>query len=331
MRIHLAAALGSDLTALMRLRAEFSTHTLTDDPQTADLILFLGNPTHQPHLLLDHPLYRDHPAKCAIYSEDDEYLPLLPGVYCSPRSDRHTRAGRVVAWSYVSANGRFSNPFIATESSAQKSLLFSFQGGSTSLLRKRMYRLKWNRADVLIEDTSTYEHWKPGGPQHEDRQRAYAATIAASHFVLCPRGAGTGSFRLFEVMKAGVAPVLISDNYDLPPGVPWETFLLRIPEKEIRRLPQLLEPHLRSSAERGRLARQAWLDHFAPEREFNAIVTLADATLHHGPPDEFTFRQQQHSIIFRAALRRSLRSTARAAILRALKFLGLKSPYRLNR
>jgi hypothetical protein len=331
MKTHLAAAQESDLTALMRLRAEHSVHTLTDDPQSADLILFLGNPTRQPNLLLNHPLYREFPAKSAIFSEDDEYLPLLPGVYCSPRSDQHTRAGRVVAWSYVSANSRFSNPFIATESPTQKSLLFSFQGGSTSLLRKRMYRLKFNRAAVLIEDSSAYEHWNPDGTEREQRQRAYAATIAASHFVLCPRGAGSGSFRLFEVMKAGVAPVLISDAYVLPPDVPWETFLLRIPEKEIRRLPQLLEPHLRTSAERGRLARQAWLDYFAPEREFDSIVTLAAATLHHGPPAESTFRQQQRSIIFRAALRRSLRRKARAIILRMLKLLGLKSPYRLNR
>jgi hypothetical protein len=330
MKIHLAAPQDSDLTALMRLRADQSIHTLTDDPQAADLILFLGNPTHQPHLLLDHPLYREFPAKSAIYSEDDEYLPLLPGVYCSPRNDQNTRAGRIVAWSYVSANGSFSNPYIVA-GSAQKSMLFSFQGGSTSLLRKRMYRLKFNRADILIEDSSAYQHWNPGGPQHEDRQRAYAATIAASHFVLCPRGAGTGSFRLFEVMKAGVAPVLISDDYLLPPGVPWESFLLRVPEKEISRLPELLEPHLSTSAERGRLARQAWLQHFAPEREFDTVVALAAATLHHGPPAESTFRRQQRSIIFRAALRRSLRSKARAAILQILRFFHLKPPYRLNR
>ncbi len=330
MQILLAAAQDSDLMALMRERATHSTHTLTDDAQSAALILFLGNPTHQPQLLLDHPLYRGFPDKCAVYSEDDEYLPLLPGVYCSPRNDRNTRSGRVFSWSYASAGGRFSNPYIAS-ADAQKTLLFSFQGGSTSILRKRMYRLKFDRPDVLIEDTSTYQHWNPTGPDHHRRQQLYAETIAASHFVLCPRGAGTGSFRLFDVMKAGVVPVLISDDYALPPHVPWDTFLLRIPEREIRRLPQLLEPYRESSAERGRLARQAWLDHFAPEHEFDAIVDLAAASLHHGPPAESAVRAGRRSMILRASLRRQLRSAARTAILKTLRALRLKTPYRLNR
>jgi hypothetical protein len=330
MKIRLAAAQESDLTALMHLRAGQSTHTLTDDPHAADLILFLGNPTHQPHLLLNHPLYRAHPEKSAIYSEDDEYLPLLPGVYCSASIDQHSRSGRTFTWSYASANGRIGNPYIA-QTSTEKSLLFSFQGGSTSLLRKRMYRLEFNRSDVLIEDTSAYRHWDLSRPNREQLQRAYAKTLAASTFVLCPRGAGTGSIRLFEVMQAGVAPVLISDHYPLPPHVPWDTFLLRIAEKDIARLPQLIEPHLASSAERGRLARQAWLDHFAPQHDFDAIVDLAATALRHGPPHEAVLRSRQRSMIVRTNLRRNLRGAIRSAILGTLKLLRLKSPYQMNR
>jgi hypothetical protein len=168
-------------------------------------------------------------------------------------------------------------------------------------------------------------------PGREQRQQSYAQTLAASHFVLCPRGAGTGSIRLFEVMQAGVAPVLISDDYPLPPQVPWNTFLLRIAEKDIRRLPELLQPHLASSAERGRLARQAWLNHFAPELQFDAIVDLAATALRHGPPHEAAFRQRQNSMIVRANLRRKLRSQIRSAALKMLNILGVKSPYRMNR
>ena len=113
-------------------------------------------------------------------------------------------------------------------------------------------------------------------------------------------------------MQAGVAPVLISDNYPLPPHVPWETFLLRIAEKDITRLPQLISPHLASSAERGRRARQAWLDHFAPEREFDAIVNLASAALRHRPPVESVIRTRQRSMIARATFHRNLRGTVRA-------------------
>lgn len=330
MKVHLAAAKESALTALMRLRAAKSSHPLVDDPTAADLILFLGNPTHEPHLLTGHPLYRDYPDKCAIYSEDDEYLPLLPGVYCSARNDVSTRANRVFTWSYASVGGNIASPYLAGIP-ADKSFLFSFQGGSTSILRKRLYKLAFNRLDVLIEDTSAYHHWELDQPGREQRQQSFARTIAASHFVLCPRGAGTGSIRLFEVMQAGIAPVLISDDYPLPPHVPWDTFLIRIAERDIRRLPELLEPYRESSAERGRLARQAWGNHFAPENEFDAIVSLAVSALHHDPPDEATFSRRQGSMVVRARLRRELRSRFRSAALRTLDILHVKSPYRMNR
>jgi Exostosin family len=334
MNIHLSPVNDTELATLLPLRAQLSTHTLTHDPATADLILLIGNFGADPHFLLDHPLYRAFLHKCAVYTEDDNYLPLAPGVYTSARVDEHSRAGRTFTYSYVSAAGRYSNPYV-TDSETNKSLLFSFQGGSTSLLRKRLFNLTFPRQKndlaVLIENTSTYYHWDLSQPGRESRQQRYAQTLANSHFVLCPRGAGTGSIRLFEVMSAGVAPVLISDDYLLPPHVPWDTFLLRIPERQIARLPELIEPHLSTAAERGRLAREAWLNYFAPEREFDAIISAAHAALHHGPPSEDFFRRQRVRIIARAVRRRKLYTFARNTTLKTLKVLRIKSPYQMNR
>jgi hypothetical protein len=132
-------------------------------------------------------------------------------------------------------------------------------------------------------------------------------------------------------MQAAIAPVLISDHFLLPPHVPWDTFLLRIPEKDIPRLPELLEPHRATSAERGRLAREAWLNYFAPEKEFDAIIAAAHAALHHGPPNESIFRRKQARIIAQANRRRQLRDFARNTVLTTLKVLRLKSPYQMNR
>ncbi len=255
MNIHLSPLNESELNRLLHQRAQHSRHTLTGDPARADLILLAGSFGTDPDLLLRHPLYLQYPDLCAVYTEDDNYLPLIPGVYCSAEIDRHSRAGRTFSYSYVSRSGQFSNPFVgAAAVPSERPLLFSFQGGSTSLLRKRLFNLDFGRPDVLIENTSTYYHWDLSQPGREDRQQRYAETLAASHFVLCPRGAGTGSIRLFEVMSAGVAPVLISDNYLLPPGPDWNRFLIRIPEKDIARLPVLLKPYIDSSPERGRLA-----------------------------------------------------------------------------
>jgi hypothetical protein len=291
MKIHLSPIHETELVTLLPERAAHSAHTLVSSPDEADFILLAGSFGLDPQHLLDHPLYRAHPDKCAVYTEDDNYLPLAPGVYCSAIDDESSRAGRTFSYSYVSASGRYSNRYV-TEAGTQKSLLFSFQGGSTSLLRKRMFNLSFNRPDVVIENTSTYYHWDLSQPGREERQQRYADTIASSHFVLCPRGAGTGSIRLFEVMQAGVAPVLISDDYLLPLHVPWDSFLIRIAERDIARLPELLEPHVASAAE---------------------------------------FRRRQRALIARAERRRKLRTFARNAVLKTLKVLRIKSPYQMNR
>jgi hypothetical protein len=330
MKIHLSPVKETELAMLLPDRAKHSVHTLTDSAEEADLILLIGSFGVEPHYLLEHPLYEAHPEKCAVYTEDDNYLPLAPGVYCSAMEDEHVRAGRVSTYSYVSASGKHGNPFVTSSGSAKR-FLFSFMGGSTSLLRKRMFNLRFHRPDCLVENTSTYYHWDLHQPGREGRQQRYAQVLAESHFVLCPHGAGAGSIRLFEVMQAGIAPVLISDGYSLPPHVPWDTFLLRIPERDIARLPELLEPHVATSAERGRLARQAWLEHFAPAKEFDAIVAAAHVALHHGPPDEAEFRRLQAGIIARAERRRKVRNFARNAVLRTLKALRMKSPYQMNR
>ncbi len=332
MKIYLAPVDETELVTLLPARAAHSSrHTFTQDPANADLVLFVGSFGANPDRLLTHPLYGRWSDKSVVYTEDDNYLPLLPGVYCSAREDQNSRAGRTFSYAYVSRNGRYNNSFVTTAPQPAKQFLFTFQGGSTSLLRKRLFNLNWERPDILVENTSAYFHWDLTQPHRADRQRRYAETLAASHFVLCPRGAGTGSIRLFEVMSAGVAPVLISDNYLLPPNVDWSSFLLQVPEKDIARLPDLLKAELLTSSHRGNLARKAWQQHFSPEREWESIVDSCAAALHHGPPSETIFRRRQRRIILRSQLQRRLRSAARSVVLGTLKALHLKSPYQLNR
>jgi hypothetical protein len=339
MKIHLAAVGETELLSLLAARATHSSeHALAAEPDSADLILLPGTFGAHPQNLLDHPLYKAFPERCAVYTEDDYYLPLAPGVYCSAHRDEHARIGRVFSYSYVSRNGRYRNPYLAETPSAsprpaapEKRYLFTFQGGSTSLLRKRLFNMKFNRADVLIENTSTYWHWDESRSDRRERQLRYAETVAASHFVLCPRGAGMGTIRFFEVMAAGIAPVLIADDYELPPGPAWDKFLLRVREKEIARLPQLIEPHLASAAERGRLAQEAFTAYFSVAREFDRIVALAAQSLRHAPPAEEQFRRRQAGIVRRAEWRRATQGALRAAALKTLKVLRLKNPYQMNR
>jgi hypothetical protein len=340
-RVHLRNCGETELLDLMASRAAKShAHELTHSAADADLILMIGNFGRDPQYLLEHPAYRNFLDKCAVYTEDDNYLPLAPGVYCSAAVDRSTEVGRVFSYTYVSRNGRYQNPYLSelnkqkwaeVEASIQKRYLFTFQGGSTSLLRKRLFNLNFNRPDVLVENTSNYFHWDDSQPDRRDRQRAYAEVLAASHFVLCPRGAGLGSIRFFETMAAGIAPVLISDDYLLPSGPDWDRIVIRIPERAISKLPELLEPRVAEAAERGRLAREAFEQYFCMTREFDSIVDLAAKALRHAGPSEAVFRSQQRSMIRQLRRRNTLRDAVRWMALKTMKVLGLRNPYQMNR
>ena len=103
MRIYLSPLHEIELSILLPQRPGHSaTHTLISSPDEAEMILLLGSFGIDPHYLLEDPLYRAYPDKCAVYTEDDNYLPLVPGVYCSATKDESARAGRVFSYSYVS-------------------------------------------------------------------------------------------------------------------------------------------------------------------------------------------------------------------------------------
>jgi hypothetical protein len=339
MKVYLGAVSETDQIGILQSHAAYSkSHEIVTDPSAADVILLFGASALEPQRLLNYGLYKAFPERCAIYSEDDDFLPLIPGVHTSAPISQHTRIGRIFNYANITRNGQFQNRFLEETTSpvpigmkAEKRYLFTFQGGSTSILRKRIYNLKFNRSDVLIENTSAYWHWDKSQPGRLERQRRYAETLAASHFVLCPRGAGVGSFRFFEVMVAGVTPVLLSDEYALPPGPAWDQFLIRVRERDIAKLPEILEPYLESAAERGRLARQAFDEYFSIEREFDRLVELAARSLRHAPPPEENFRKRQAVMIRGFEWKRKVRAAVRAAVLKVLKSLRLKNPYQMNR
>jgi hypothetical protein len=340
MKIFLVELSEVETIALLREGAARSTlHTLVERPEEAGLILFIGQDSRVAGRLLDHPVYRQFPSISSVYTEEDSYLPLIPGVYCSARVEESSRIGRAFNYSYMSRNGRHRNPFLSEEASAErnalgapetpKKFLFSFQGASTSFARKRLFKLKLSRPDVLIENTSSFLNWDNSQSDRTERQRRYAETIFSSHFVLCPRGAGSGSIRLFEVMAAGIAPVLISDEYALPPDVDWDSFLLRCRERDLRNLPQFLEAHLSEAKERGRLAREAYLEHFQQSVEFERVIELAIRAQRHSGPSEEVFRKKQGAMVAsyegRAKMRKMMRDFA-LKVMRRLPF----SPYQVS-
>jgi hypothetical protein len=99
----------------------------------------------------------------------------------------------------------------------------------------------------------------------DEAVREYITVLARSQFTLCPAGSATSSFRLFEALRAGSVPVIISDDLVLPEGPDWAKCSVRIEEKNISQIPRILEsiadPGVMSQA-----AKKAHEDFFSLER-----------------------------------------------------------------
>jgi hypothetical protein len=292
---------------------KFGVHTLTDDPATADVILFVENCSPIRHYLFvrHHAYYRSFPEKCYLHSRYDHPLPLLPGVYPSIER-RWQRPHWARSGGYLVA---FTNDFAEYDGGqTERSYLYSFVGAKHNhALRESLFALSGD--DAYLLDTTPY--W-PYADLPADEQAAleaqYQDIALRSHFVICPRGRGASSIRLFETMRMGRAPVIISDAWVAPDGPDWASFSVHVPESEIAQLPGLLAERAADAADMGRRARQAWEDWFSAEATFHRT---AEACL-----DMQAARWLPHSI-YRAA--------AFAQFLRPIHFRALVRTWRTQR
>ena len=140
--------------------------------------------------------------------------------------------------------------------------------------------------------------WDSDDAERRVQGQNFAEVMAESHYVLCPRGLGTSSFRLFEAMEAARAPVIISDHWVPPPQVDW-SFAVYVRENEIARIPDKLRAIADESVDRGRAARDAWQAVYAPERLFDtameSLALLHDA--HQGALQSGGRREWLHSML----------------------------------
>jgi Exostosin family len=304
--------------------AHGTRHALVRSAQEADLVLLCGSFAQEPTKLTEHPLYVTFTEKCAVYSADDSYCPIAPGVYTSPRRGLSTMVGRVRSHGYASSFGTHVNEAVVRASGTgdgspgsrrleDERLLFSFEGSPASRVRRRLLAMSNGSDDALVRDTSSsYQHFDHAAPGRDAGQQRFVETVMRSDFVVCPRGVGTGTLRLFETMSLGVAPVLVSDPYVLPRGPRWETFLVRVPERKVHQLSSILRPLAASSAERGARARQEWLRWFAPHVIVDGIIDAAAEALRVHRSIEGVYRRSAPLVVADFNLRRRIRRTSAA-------------------
>lgn len=243
-------------------------HTLVHDPEIADAILFVENTQFddlQFKQVLEHPLVAAYRHKVFMYNEMDRSWPVLPGIYCSLTS-RFADPANQVAFPYLTPSNA-EIQFIH-ESDVERRWLYSFVGSGSHPIRKQLFDLPTNKAKIV--DTSDFCAWDPLQTSAHTFQKLYSDTMAASKFVLCPRGIGPSSLRLYETIEAGRIPVIISDHWVAPPQVCWD-FAVRIPESKISSIPDVLNALEPEWEDRSRAARAAWSQSFAPDQMFNSV------------------------------------------------------------
>jgi len=76
-----------------------------------------------------------------------------------------------------------------------------------------------------------------------DEYKEYIVSICQSEFVLCPRGVGPTSQRLYDVLQVGAVPIYIYNEPFLPyqESIDWKTLGIMVHESEISNISSIIE------------------------------------------------------------------------------------------
>jgi hypothetical protein len=246
-------------------RARTPDAILVDGIHTADCVLRIEG----------CPQLRDKVSTCVKWNKsksprefiwDSGDLPTggLPGFYVSLPSYMYDKRRHRAFCLPIKCN-EVIRPYDLSEAT----FLYGFFGAVSSGLRGRMaaaLRPQNDQQNALIEIRDSI--WNQMFDRSGLKAKVdYAENTRRCRFNLCPRGnvlAGAGS-RLYETMQAARVPVIISDWITLPEGVDWNSCAVRVRERDISLIPQILREHSDRWAEMAVNARRAWETHFSEE------------------------------------------------------------------
>lgn len=294
-------------------------YRLTDDPARADFILFVDlhmSADWRLRSLQNHELVRRFREKVLAYNERDHPWCVLPGLYCSmPAPHFDGRLQRACA--YYGAVDFSADP--RATAASEPDLLFSFLGSRSHPIRGRVLQLTHPRA--VVEDTSGFIFYDRSDPvAYDQKKERFASTLRRSKFVLCPRGAGTASIRLFETLVAGRVPVIVSDAWVAPSGPDWDAFSLRVPEADIPSIPARLEAAESRFPAMAAAARAAHAEWFARPVIFHRLMEQCHELLTAGAT---AFRPRRDLRYLELALRQA-KHRVRGAVGRLRRLAGAR-------
>ncbi len=245
---------------------------VVDQPEAADCVVAAETNFHlgrQGRLWGRWPALAPGARPLFVWDSSDLPSGRRPGLYCSlPRSLFDPRRHRSFCYPI-----RY-NECIQAAAPADAQHLYGFVGGITSGVRRRLVatlrRVGRPAEMLLVEQAGPWNQMFDRGGLPAKRQ--YAEALRRSRFFLCPRGNGVGSVRLFETMEAARVPVIISDAYVPPAGIDWDNCSVRVSERQLERIPEILASR---SADWPRLAanaRRAWEAKFSPAAKLGTLA-----------------------------------------------------------
>jgi Exostosin family len=256
----------------------YNCHHIVEDFGRADVILYATN--HRfPFVGLgiwSEQIFRENQDRSILLDIGDQPSPVIGGLCPSWSKSLKHYPGLAFGWCYHHPNA--AEAYLDYQEWLDKpSYLWSFKGSrSTHPVRSSIMSIVDHEA--FIEDTSKISlpnlMKTTADNECNDFVQEYVSLLRSSAFVVCPRGAGPSSMRIFESMRAGRAPVIISDDWLPPPFVDWERCSLRIKEDEVHLLPEFLRSHRSSAEQLGRCAFEEWSRVFGAQGLFHHTTEL---------------------------------------------------------
>lgn len=259
----------------------FKNYVLVEDPADADFIIFVEHhPWDDPYFfkVLKHPIYKLYRNKCYLYHDSDYSIALIPTI--SPSVCRSSFNKRM-HHPYHYLEQISSNPFIeyTPNKIEEKKYLFSFLGACRTYPQVRDKIVQLYKGDDNIIDTKNSNSWDLDKEKRDIYFKKYFQILSQSKFVLSPRGIGPSSYRQYEGMKMGIAPVVISDEWVEPKGIDWQSCSIRIKEIDVSQIENILKSRESEYIELGINARKNYEKFMSFENQFHFLSDAA-ATLH---------------------------------------------------
>jgi len=135
---------------------------------------------------------------------------------------------RIEPFPYYTVNGVNPAPV--------KDILYSFIGWNCNPIRKQIFSMAHPQSTVIKENNK----WFLSKP-NQSIDLNFQKVLARSRFSLCPVGREPSSIRFWESLQAGAIPILISDDIRLPDGFDWDSAIVRVAERDVELIPEIIQ------------------------------------------------------------------------------------------